>query len=55
MLLSKALKMQQDTEDRKYEVIFKGLEDKLKEFEASLKEKDILLQTAEGSLVEVQT
>jgi DNA repair exonuclease SbcCD ATPase subunit len=55
MLLSKALKMQQDTEDRKHEVIVKGLEDKIKEFEASLKEKDILLQTAEGSLAEVQS
>jgi hypothetical protein len=37
MLLSKVLKMQQDTEDRKHEVIVKGLEDKIKEFEASLK------------------
>jgi hypothetical protein len=55
MLLSKALKMQQDSEDRKHEVIVKGLEDKIKEFEASLKEKDILLQTAEGSLAEVQS
>jgi hypothetical protein len=55
MLLSKALKMQQDTEDRKHEVIVKGLEDKIKEFEASLKEKDILLQTAEGSFAEVQS
>ena len=47
--------MQQDTEDRKHEVIVKGLEDKIKEFEASLKEKDILMQTAEGSLAEVQS
>jgi hypothetical protein len=38
MLLSKALKMQQDIEDRKNEVIIKGLEDKIKELEASLKE-----------------
>jgi hypothetical protein len=28
MLLSKALKMQQDSEDRKNKVIIKGLEDK---------------------------
>jgi predicted nuclease with TOPRIM domain len=55
MLLSKALKMQHDSEDRKHEVIVKGLEDKIKEFEDSLKEKDILLQTAEGSLAEVQS
>jgi DNA repair exonuclease SbcCD ATPase subunit len=52
MLLSKALKMQQDTEDRKNEVIIKGLEDKIKELETSLKEKDILLQIVEGSLAE---
>jgi hypothetical protein len=53
MLLSKTLKMQQDSEDRKHEVIVKGLEDKIKEFEASLKEKDILLQTTDSSLAEV--
>jgi hypothetical protein len=52
MLLSKALKMQHDSEDRKNQVIIKGLEDKIKELESSLKEKDILLQTAEGSLAE---
>jgi chromosome segregation ATPase len=52
MLLSKALKMQQDSEDRKHEVIVKGLEDKIKELETSLKEKDILLQSAESSLAE---
>jgi DNA repair exonuclease SbcCD ATPase subunit len=55
MLLSKALKMQQDTEDRKNKVIIKGLEDKIKELEGSLKEKDILLQTAEGSLAEARS
>ena len=52
MLLSKALKMQHDNEDRRNEVIIKGLEDKTKELEASLKEKDILLQSAEGSLAD---
>jgi predicted NAD-dependent protein-ADP-ribosyltransferase YbiA (DUF1768 family) len=55
MLLSKALKMQQDTENRKNKVIIKGLEDKIKELEASIKEKDILLQTTKGSLVEAQS
>jgi DNA repair exonuclease SbcCD ATPase subunit len=55
MLLSKALKMQQDSEDRKNEVIIKGLEDKIKELEGSLKEKDILLQTDEGSLAEARS
>jgi hypothetical protein len=39
MLLIKALKMQQDTEDRRNKVIIEGLEDKIKELEASLKEK----------------
>ena len=33
MLLRKALKMQQDAEDRKNEVIIEGLEDKIKKFE----------------------
>jgi hypothetical protein len=48
MLLSKALKMQQDSEDRKNEVI-------VKELEGSLKEKDIMLQIAEGSLAEARS
>jgi hypothetical protein len=55
MLSSKALKMQQDTEDRKNEVIIEALEDKIKDLEASLKEKDILLQSAEGSLAEARS
>jgi predicted nucleic acid-binding Zn-ribbon protein len=55
MLLSKALKMQQDTEDRKNEVIIEGLEDKIKKLEDSLRKKDILLQSAEGSLVEARS
>jgi hypothetical protein len=56
--------MQQDDEDRKNEVIVKGLEDKIKKLEDSLKEKDELLCSAEekdeflcsaeGSLVEAQ-
>jgi predicted nuclease with TOPRIM domain len=54
LLLSKALKMQQDDEERKNEVIFKGLEDKIKKLEDSLKEKDELLCSVEGSLVEAQ-
>jgi DNA repair exonuclease SbcCD ATPase subunit len=55
MLLSKALKTQQNIVDRKNEVIIKGLEDKIKELETSLKEKGILLQLAEGSLVEARS
>ena len=47
--------MQQDTKDIRNEVIIKGLEDKIKELEASLKEKDIMLQSAKGSLVEARS
>jgi hypothetical protein len=43
MLLSKALKMQQDYEDKKNETIIEGLENKIKDFEASLKKKDFLM------------
>jgi hypothetical protein len=53
MLLSKALRMQQDLEDKKNEIIIEGLENKIKDCEASL-EKDFLLQATEGSLVEFQ-
>jgi hypothetical protein len=54
MLLSKALKMQQDDEDRKNESIIKGLEDKIIKLEDSLTQKDGLLRSAEGSLAEAQ-
>jgi DNA repair exonuclease SbcCD ATPase subunit len=54
LLLRKALKMQQDDEDRKNKIIIKGLEDKVKELEDSLKEKDKMLCSAEGSLAEAQ-
>jgi septal ring factor EnvC (AmiA/AmiB activator) len=47
--------MQQDDEDRKNEVIIKGLEDKVKELEDSLMEKDKMLRLVEGSLGEAQT
>jgi hypothetical protein len=53
MLLSKALRIQQDLEDKKNEIIIEGLESKIKEYEASL-EKDFLLQATEGSLAEIQ-
>jgi hypothetical protein len=55
MLLSKALQMQQDLEDKKNEIIVEGLESKIKEYEASLEKKDFLLQAVEGSLGEAQT
>ena len=54
MLLSKALQVQQDLEDKKNEIIIEGLERKIKEYEASLEKKDFLLQAAEGSLAEAQ-
>jgi hypothetical protein len=43
MLLSKALRMRQDLEDKKNEIIIKGLEKKIKDHEASLEKKDFLL------------
>jgi chromosome segregation ATPase len=55
MLLSKALKMQQDNEDRKNEIIIEGLENKIKDLEASLEKKDFLLQAIECSLAEAQS
>jgi hypothetical protein len=54
MLLSKALRMQQDFEDKKNEIIIEGLENKIKDCEASLEKKDFLLQATEGFLVKLQ-
>jgi hypothetical protein len=54
MLLSKALQMQHDLEDKNNEIIIEGLESKMKEYEASLEKKDLLLQAVEGSLAEAQ-
>lgn len=54
MLLSKALRMQQDLKYKKNEIIIEGLESKIKDCEASLEKKDFLLQATEGSLVEIQ-
>jgi hypothetical protein len=53
MLLSKALRMQQDLEDKKNEIIIEGLESKIKDCEASL-EEDFLFQATDGSLTEIQ-
>jgi hypothetical protein len=39
MLLSKTLQMQQDLEDKKNNIIIEGLENKIKEYEASLEKK----------------
>jgi chromosome segregation ATPase len=54
MLLSKALKMQHDFEDKKHEVIIESLESKIKDQSAALEKKDIELQTTEGLLAEAE-
>jgi hypothetical protein len=54
MLLSKALKMQQDLEDKKHEVIIENLENKIKEQSAAFEKKEFELQTAEGLLAEAE-
>jgi hypothetical protein len=50
MMLSKALKMQQDLEDKKHEVIIENLESKIKEQSAAIEKKEFELQTTEGLL-----
>ena len=55
MLLSKALRMQQNLEDKKHEVIIEGLESKIKDQAAALENKDFELQTVEGLLAEAET
>jgi chromosome segregation ATPase len=50
--LSKALKLQQENEDKKNEFITTDLEKKIENLENSLKEKDSLLTIAEGSLAQ---
>jgi hypothetical protein len=54
MLLSKALKMQQDLEDKKHEVIIENLESKIKEQTTTFEKKEFELQTTEGLLAEVE-
>jgi hypothetical protein len=54
LLLSKVLRMQQDLEDKKNEIIIEGLEKKIKDHEATLEKKDFVLETMEGSLAEAQ-
>jgi hypothetical protein len=54
MLLSKALRMQQDLENKRHEIIIESLESKIKDHEAALEKKDFMLQTGEGSLAEAQ-
>jgi hypothetical protein len=52
LLLSKALKLQQENEDKKNEFIINDLEKKIENLENSLKDKGSLLSIAEGSLAE---
>jgi chromosome segregation ATPase len=47
--------MQQAVEDRKNKIIVEGFEDRIKKLEDSLKEKDSLLCSAEGSLAEARS
>jgi hypothetical protein len=54
MLLSKALKMQQDLEDKKHEVIIENLENKIKDQSVAIEKKDFELQTTEGLLAEAK-
>ena len=54
MLLSKALRMQQDLEDKKHKVIIEGLESKIKDQAAALEKKDFELQTTEGLLAKAE-
>jgi hypothetical protein len=54
MLLSKALRMQQELEDKKHEVIIEGLESKIKDQTTTLEKKDFELQTMEGLLAEAE-
>jgi hypothetical protein len=46
--------MQQDDENRKNEFVINGLEKRIEELENSLKEKDNLLNSTEGSLDEAR-
>jgi hypothetical protein len=48
------LRMQQDLEDKKNEIIIEGLEGKIKDHEAALEKKDFMIQTMEDSLAEAQ-
>jgi chromosome segregation ATPase len=47
--------MQQDNEDRKNEFVIEGLEKSINKLETSLKEKDSMLHSAKGSLVEARS
>jgi hypothetical protein len=48
------IKMQQDLEDKRQEVIIENLENKIKEQSTAIEKKDLELQTAEGLLVDAE-
>jgi hypothetical protein len=48
--LSKALKLQQENEDRKNELVISNLEERVKELENLLEEKDSKIKTTEAYL-----
>jgi hypothetical protein len=50
--LSKALKLQQENEDRNNELVIKNLEERVKELENLLTEKDSKIKTAKADLAE---
>jgi hypothetical protein len=52
LLLSKALELQQKSEDRKNELVVINLEGKVKDLESLLEEKDSKIKTAEADLAE---
>jgi hypothetical protein len=52
LLLNKALKLQQENDDKKNEFIINDLEKKIENLGNSLKENDSLLSIAEGPLAE---
>jgi hypothetical protein len=54
MLLSKALKMQHDLEDKKHEVIIENLENKIKEQSVAIEKKNFELQIVEGLLADAE-
>ena len=54
MLLRKALRMQQDLEDKKHEVIIENLENKIKDQTTAFEKKEFELQTTEGLLAEAE-
>ena len=52
LLLSKALKLQQESKDRKNELVVSNLEGKVKDLENLLEEKDSKIKTAKADLAE---